>query len=637
MTADLHRSLAWLPTPPEDFRTQCRVLAESTQSDGRTVARLAGHALDEMQLRKLAAAIQARRKGGLSLAPLTPFKLGIVGNATLEPIGPAVLASAARHGLAMECVTGDYGQTLQEALSPDSVVNRARPDAVLLALDYRGLPWSGGEDRPVSENVAGAVAFVAAVRNAFRQNAGVPCLLQTLAPPPESILGILDSSVASTWRSRIAAFNEMLLQSVRDANDVVLDVGALAETVGLAQWYSPKQWNMAKFAFDAAYLPLYADHVARLIGALRGKSRKALILDLDNTIWGGIIGDDGIGGIVLGQGDPTGEAFLEVQRTALALRDRGILIAVSSKNDDEIAREPFRRHSEMLLREEHIAVFQANWDDKPTNIAAIARELDLGIDAMVFLDDNPMERALVREALPEVAVPELPGDPALFARTLLAAGYFETIAFSEEDRNRAAFYEGNARRAALQERVGDLAAYLASLDMRIAFRPFDAAGRVRITQLINKTNQFNLTVRRYTELDVATLESDPECFTLQARLSDTFGDNGMISVVICRGSSGTTWEIDTWLMSCRVLGRRVEQMVMRELLHHARARGIERLIGVYRPSGRNAMVAEHYASLGFQFIGEGPDGSTRWELPTDTEIEPAPMTVDRTGFELSLA
>ncbi len=356
------------------------------------------------------------------------------------------------------------------------------------------------------------------------------------------------------------------------------------------------------------------------------------MLDCDNTLWGGVIGDDGIDGIVIGQGDATGEAFLEIQATALALRERGVVLAVSSKNDDAVARRVFAEHPEMLLREKHIAVFQANWNDKATNIKAIATELSLGIDAMVFLDDNPVERGLVRELLPEVAVPELPDDPALYARTLLAAGYFEALVFSDEDRKRAEYYQDNAKRVALQATVGDLASYLASLEMTIGFRPFDEAGRARIAQLIGKSNQFNLTTRRYDELDVAALQADASLFTLQVRLTDAFGDNGMIGVNVCRPFDAETWEIDTWLMSCRVLGRGVERMVLRELIEHARSANVKRLIGVYVPTARNAMVADHYAKLGFTPLHADPDGRTQWELATSAEIEPAPMTIDRSGF-----
>jgi FkbH-like protein len=634
MSDDLYTNLSWLPRPPADFRQRCRAPVESAEPAGRAVMRLASHALDENQLRRLAETIETLRAQN-RLAPLAPFKLGVLGNATLEPLIPLLIATAARYGIALECVTADYAQTVQEALSPNSRVNRAKPDAVLLALDHRGLPLQPGlyTEETASAVVSEAVGFMRTLREGFRTHGGALSIVQTLAPPPETLFGHFDRAASGTLRNLTATFNAALVASLRDTQDVLFDVSALAEKVGLANWHSPKHWNMAKLAFHSRLLPLYADHVCRIIGALRGKSRKCLVLDLDNTVWGGVIGDDGLEGILLGQGDATGEAHLEVQRMALALRDRGIVLAVSSKNNDETARSVFRKHPEMLLRENHIAVFQANWNDKATNIAAIAAELSLGIDAMVFLDDNPVERGLVREMLPEVAVPELPDDPALYARTLAAAGYFESLAFSEEDRQRADFYQNNARRAALQSQVGDIESYLASLQMEISFQPFDATGRSRIAQLINKSNQFNLTTRRYTENDVAAFEADARCFTLQMRLRDTFGDNGMIGVVICRERSREEWEIDTWLMSCRVLGRRVEQMVLREIIHHARQHGVLRLIGLYLPTEKNAMVRDHYSKLGFRAVGENSTGATKWELDTSLEVEAAPMTVERLGFE----
>jgi FkbH-like protein len=277
-------------------------------------------------------------------------------------------------------------------------------------------------------------------------------------------------------------------------------------------------------------------------------------------------------------------------------------------------------------------VFQANWSDKATNIKAISEELALGLESLVFVDDNPFERELVRKALPQVAIPEMPSDPALFARTLAAAGYFELATFSQEDLSRASYYDGNARRAALQKQVGDLNQYLASLDMEITFQPFNETGRSRIAQLISKSNQFNLTTRRYTEAEVAEMESDPNCFTLQVRLTDTFGDNGMISVVICRATPEGNWDIDTWLMSCRVLGRGVETMTLREMLEHASERGVKKLVGVFRPTDRNKIVEQHYSKLGFTEVERRSDGTTVWELDVaSAKIEPCPMRVRSDG------
>jgi FkbH-like protein len=631
----LFAELQWLPRLPEQFSERLRALGNSAGPLGRELQALASHALDLNQLTKLAKAIDKARTGGKPLDPLVPFRLAVVSNSTVDLIVPALVASAVRHGIALEVIQPSYDQVAQEALTSDSKVNRSKPDAVLFALDYRALPLklSLGDAEVSSAAVRGVIGYLQSLRNGIKANSNAVCIFQTLAPQVEALFGSLDRALPGTMRSLIDGINRDLAEFVLGSGDVLLDVASLAETVGLADWHNPQLWNMAKFSFSDELIPLYSDHVARTIAALRGKSRKALILDLDNTIWGGVLGDDGLEGIQMARGDATGEAHLAVQRLALDVRQRGIVLAVSSKNADEVARAPFLKHPEMLLRLEHIAVFQANWNDKATNIQAIAEELSLGLDAMVFLDDNPVERGLVRRLLPQVAVPELPEDPAYYARTLAAAGYFEAVTFASEDLMRAGYYQNNARRANLQKRADGVDAYLASLDMIVTFQPFDATGRTRIVQLINKSNQFNLTTRRYTDAGVTEAENDPEVFTLQVRLADIFGDNGMISVIICRPGESHVWEIDTWLMSCRVLGRKVEPMVLREILDHARAAGIRKLVGAYHPTERNKLVVDHYARLGFAKIAEDPSGLTRWELLVDhADPEIAPMKVTTHGF-----
>ena len=639
MSLDLYRTLSWLPAPPPDFAARCKTLASGAGGPGRAIRALANHALDEHQLARLGRAIAAVRGGGVALAPLLPFRLGILGNGTLDLMIPPLVASAARHGLALECVKGEYDQFLQDALAPDSAVNAAKPDAVLLALDHRGLSLQAtpGDAARAAETVESAMTLLQTIRDGVGRNSGAACIVQTLAPPPEGLFGSLDRALPGTTRHLIDTLNRRVVESIPQSQDTLLDVAAIAETVGLAEWHSPAQWNMAKLPFADAYVPLYADHVARTIAAMRGRSRRCLVLDLDNTVWGGVIGDDGLDGIRIAQGDAAGEAHLVVQQLALALRARGVVLAVSSKNTDSVAREPFLKHPEMLLREDHIAVFQANWDDKATNIRAIAQELALGLESLVFLDDNPVERGLIRRELPEVAVPELDDDPANYARTLAAAGYFESVRFSDEDRARAEMYQNNARRLTLQKQTGDIGAYLQSLDMRIVFSPFTKTARVRIAQLINKSNQFNLTTRRYTEADVAAVEADSDVLGLHARLIDNFGDNGIISVIVCRPEGAASWVIDTWLMSCRVLGRRVEQTVLREILRQARLHGIGRIVGIYRPTERNGMVRDHYAKLGFTPLNEDDDGTTRWQLSTATEVEGGPMAVEYAEAELAPA
>lgn len=635
MTNRLYTELGWLPAAPSDFAEQCRQLRNEAAGFGTRARRLANHRLNETELHRLANATRKAREAGRSLEPLTPFRLGIISNATSHFIVPALVASALRYGLALECVEADYGQAMQAALSPDSPIHRTPCDAVLVAIDHHGLPLKAapGDTELAEQSVADSLGQLDMIRTAVRELSGAVCILQTLPHPVESWFGSLDLVLPGTPRSLINALNQKLAQSVVGTSDLLLDVAHIAETVGLADWHDTTQWNMAKLPFAADCLPLYADHVCRLVAALRGKSRKCLVLDLDNTLWGGIIGDDGLEGIIIGQGDATGEAHLDVQRAALALRARGVVLAVSSKNSDEIAREPFRKHPEMLLREEHVAVFQANWQDKATNLVAIAEALSLGLDSLVFLDDNPVERDLVRRTLPEVAVPELPTNPALYARTLLAGGYFEATTFSSEDRKRAEFYQDNARRLELQKQTGNVEAYLESLNMRLTLQPFDDLGRARITQLINKSNQFNLTTRRYTEAEVRSAQHDQSAFTLQLRLSDSFGDNGIISILICRRDE-SDWTVDTWLMSCRVLGRKVEVAALQELILQARARGIRRLLGSYRPTEKNKLVQDHYQNLGFTLLSRQDDGSSTWQLDVaSAPLTALPMAIERIDLE----
>ncbi|MGV7217912.1 HAD-IIIC family phosphatase [Bradyrhizobium sp. UFLA05-112] len=639
MSVELYRQLAWLPKPPSDFASRCREFANNSGDLGKQIRLLATHALDERQSSRLGRVIKSAQQSGQSLAPLVPFRLGLIGNGTLDLIVPVLVATAARHGFALECITGAYDQFLQDALTPESTMNKARPDAVLVALDHRGLALqpSPGNEQLANESIDAAIGLLDSIRAGISRNCGAPCIVQTLAPPPEGLFGSFDRALTGTARNLVDRVNQRISQSVLQSTDMLLDVAGMAETVGLADWHSPALWNLAKLPFADAFVPLYAEQVGRIMEAMRGKSRRCLVLDLDNTIWGGVIGDDGMEGIQIAQGDATGEAHLSVQQLALALRARGIVLAVSSKNTDSVARRPFKEHPDMLLKEEHIAVFQANWNDKATNIRAIAKELALGLDSFVFLDDNPVERELIRQELPEVAVPELESDPATYARTLAAAGYFEAINFSEEDRARAEMYQANARRLSLQGQTVDLQSYLRSLEMRIVFGSFNRTTRARLTQLINKSNQFNLTTRRYTESQVEQLETDPAAMTLHARLIDKFGDNGLICVVICRATGFARWTIDSWLMSCRVLGRGVEQAVLAEIVRRARAAGIETLEGHYVPTDRNEMVREHYGKLGFMRIDDGSDASSRWELGTDVELEQLPMTVEQEESQLELA
>ena len=309
------------------------------------------------------------------------------------------------------------------------------------------------------------------------------------------------------------------------------------------------------------------------------------------------------------------DAAIQIEPHVLGLRKRGVVLAVCSKNDESTARQAFRAHRGMVLKEDDITTFMVNWDDKATNIERIAQELDLGLDSMVLLDDNPVERALVRDALPEVAVPELGDDPSLYVRTLFAAGYFESVAFTPEDLVRSELYKANAGRSKLLESSRNIDDFLRSLDMQIELVPFNAMARKRITQLINKTNQFNVTTRRYTEKQVTSFEESPDHYTLQVSVQDRFGDNGIIGVVICNVRPGE-WEIDTWLLSCRVLKRKVEEAICNRIVEDARRGGARKVVGTFIPTERNGIARDLFARLGFEASAEN-GGAAKWVLDVE--------------------
>jgi len=605
MPRETFLSLPWLPEPAAEFVAMCRDIPRPGAVVGQTLQGLATARLNAAQSARLSRAIRKCREAGADLAPLSPFRLGILASATLDLVVDCLPAAAARHGVALEITGAAYGQVMQDALDPTSAVNSARLDAVLIAVDHRWL----GLDKPTlagdpANLVSQALASLRAVTEGLRANGGAPAILQTLAQPPAALFGSFDRRWRGSVRAMIESANAAIVALAEETGSYLLDVAALAEQAGTELWFDPVHWLTYKLPFAAECVPAYCDLIGRLLGAIRGKARKCLVLDLDNTLWGGVIGDDGVEGIVLGQGSAKGEAFLAVHHAALDLRARGVILAACSKNDDAVARRALREHPEMALREEHFSAFQANWLDKASNLETIARSLNIGLDALVMLDDNPAERALIRAALPMVAVPELPNDPSHYARYLAWAGYFESIAYSAEDAGRAQSYAADAMRAEIRSGAGNIDEYLSSLAMNIRFAPFDAKGRQRIAQLINKTNQFNLTTRRYSAAEVSAMEEDESVFTLQVHLEDRFGDLGMIGVVICR-AAGEEWDIDTWLMSCRVLGRRVEQAVLAQIARAARRRGALRLVGTYIPTSKNAMVKDHYERLGFASSGAG--------------------------------
>ena len=609
-------SLHWLPTHA-DWRTRLKDWRNSAEGAWETAVSLANERLDFVQTNMLDSLIRQR----FADAPppdlqTKPVRLALLGSATLAHLHAAIRVAAVRRGLWVEIYENDYGQYRQELVDPSSALHVFAPTAILFCFDAYHL--SGGIGQQDGEEILNS--SLDNIRDCWRlarSQFRCPILHQTALPVLPPILGSNEHRLNSSGHHLIRRINNEL-RLMADAENVdLVAVDDRAAQDGMACWHDPALWHRSKQEIIPTSAPVYGDLVSRVLAAQQGRSAKCLVLDLDNTLWGGVIGDDGLDGLVLGQGSALGEGFVAVQKYAKSLAQRGVILAVCSKNDEANALEPFERHPDMILRRQDIACFVANWTDKASNIRFIAQDLNIGLDSLVFLDDNPMERDIVRQQLPMVAVPEAPEDPALVPYCLADAGYFEGLAITDEDKARTQEYQSNRARAQLKESTTDLPAFLRGLDMQLLWRRFDRLGLPRIVQLINKTNQFNLTTRRYSEDDVVAIMDDPNAVGLQLRLLDRFGDNGIIAIVIGK-LEGADLHLDTWLMSCRVLGRQVEATTLNLIATQAKAMGARRLIGYYRPTAKNAMVKDHYAGLGFRVESSGDDGSSVAVFDLDT-------------------
>ncbi len=609
--------LYWL-NQETDWRAALKRLADDPWARGM---KLANTNLDSIRTGQLDNALR-QILGDAPPSGLTtrPIRLAILGSCTTAHLAAGIRVGALRRGIHVTLYEGEYGQYLQELADPESGLHRFAPNAILFAFDALHLTagiHAGMDAASVRDMRDAMLERVTECWKLARALAQGQVIQQTPLPIIPRLMGSNEPRLPGS-RAAVAADIAAALAARADAAGVdICAVDAAAARDGIAAWHDPAMWHRAKQEIAQRAAPVYGDVVGRLLAAAQGRSFKCLVLDLDNTLWGGVVGDDGLDGLVLGQGSALGEAHLAFQDYARELSRRGVILAVCSKNDEANAVEPFDRHPEMLLRRADIACFKANWSDKATNLRAIAQELNIGLDSLVFVDDNPFERNLVRQELPMVAVPELTDDPASYAATIADAGYFESVTISKEDLSRAAQYQANQARAAERGAATDLPAYLRGLEMRLIWKTFDRLGLSRIVQLINKTNQFNLTTKRYTEAEILDVMADDRAFGLQLRLLDRFGDNGIIAIVIGR-LTGTDCQIDTWLMSCRVLGRGVEAATLNLIAAQAAAMGAERLIGTYIPTAKNPMVADHYQKLGFDAAGILSLGSF---TPIETFIE----------------
>ncbi len=544
---------------------------------------------------------------------LTPLTVAVLANFTAEPLAPILAARGLPSRLLITPYVGGFDLWNQEVLTPDSGLRRRDPEVVVMALRLESLcpSFSTRFLELTSEEIRGLVAETAArieeALTAFRTWSRAKVLLHSVPLPTDRALGVLDAHSPLGQSAAIHRLNERLRRVAETIPDVwIVDVDRLVASLGEQHFYDPRLWAVAKMPFTPTALHALAEEYLRYFRAFTGLVRKVLVLDLDGTLWGGILGEDGPEGIQLGDRYP-GSAYLEFQQAVLTLHRRGVVLAVNSKNNMDDVREVFEKHPAMVLRPEHFAAMRVNWQDKVTNMLELAEELRLGIESFVFMDDSNVECERMRQALPEVLTIHLEGESADRAGSLKRVGVFDSLSYSEEDRNRGAFYRGEVERAQLRKSVQSLDDFYRSLEMELTIQPIGAATMARAADLSQRTNQFNLTTRRYTRDELAAAIAYPGCEAYGFRLTDRFGDNGLIAFAILEGQ-GQTLTISSLLMSCRVLKRTAEDAVLAFLVERAHERGATEIAGRYRPTKKNGQVADFYPTHGFSSVEDEAGG-----------------------------
>lgn len=565
--------------------------------------------LTRAEVLKLAAALKQSPPVGLR-----PVKLAVLATFTADMLQPYIIVETARRGMALSWWAGPYGQVEQQVVDPGSALYAAPADAVLLLLRMADVA-AQADGRFLSLGNEGAAQererlkqWLAQQLHALRAQSGAAVLVSNFAPPEFVAAGLADAAQEHSQAAWVQSVNSAVAEVCAAVpRCYVLDIARAAVETGLTRWRDDRLAYVAKAPLGGDALAAVARLTARTLRAVSTTPKKCLVLDMDNTLWGGVIGEAGMEGIALGPDYP-GNVFVDFQRRILSLRDRGILLAVASKNNSAEVEAVLAGHPSCVLKRGDFAAWEVNWEDKATGLRRIAQMLNIGLDALVFADDNPVERAWVRGQLPEVTVLELPSSPMGYWKTLEESGCFDALTLTTEDRQRAGMYAEEAQRQEFQSAAGSPGDFLRSLELVLTVGLVDESTLPRVAQLLGKTNQFNLTTRRHDEATIRTMCAEGAGLWLRAR--DRFGDAGLVGVVLAV-PEGDAWKIDTLLMSCRVIGRRVETAMLALLERIASARGVHRLFGEFIATGKNQPAASFLPDHGFT-----PDGG-RWQLQFD--------------------
>lgn len=602
---------------------RARLAAAAHDADGATARSLASQLWQAAPTLATAGFLAKTLLGSPAVAQWPVRRVFVLRSFTVEPLLPLVLAEGLAAGVVFELAAGDFNTYAQEILDPQSRLYASAPDFVILAVQTRDVAPDLAHGEPGRQSYADTVDRVsgelATLVHTFRERTSAPLIVHSLDLPSRPADGIFDAQRTDGQIASIHELNRRLVALAATVTDVyVLDYGALMARHGIDAWHDPRMWTASRLPLKTAHLGTLAAEWARCLLALCPSMAKVVVCDLDNTLWGGVVGEDGPDGITVGDSAET-SPWLQIQQALLDLYHRGILLAISSKNNPDDALAVLERHPQMLLRPQHFAAMRISWDTKPQSLSEIAAELNVGRDTLVFLDDNPVEREYVRQAVPDVRVIELPTDPAKYAAAIREFPLFERLRLTGEDRDRGAMYAQQRQRAELQKSATSVEDYYRSLDMSIAIVPVTPDTLTRAAQLTQKTNQFNMTTRRYSEAEIAEFIASPSghAFTVQVR--DRFGDNGIVGLMMARHERDV-WRLDTFLLSCRVIGRTVETAMLAWLAQQARQAGAAALIGEFIPTKKNAPAAGVYAAHGFETVPGATQPASMWSyaLAADT-------------------
>ena len=553
-------------------------------------------------------------------------KIAVLGGSTTHDIIRILELFLLNYGIEPEFYESEYGQYWQDAMFPGEL-NDFNPDIIYIHTSNRNItdfPTMDDSAEAVDEKLQKAYQHFETMWKKLSDTYHCPIIQNNFEAPFYRLLGNRDFFDVHGRLSFINRLNEKFAEYARKASDsaesfFINDINYLSSCYGLDQWSDPLAWHMYKYALCIPAIPTLSFNVANIIKSIYGKNKKGLVLDLDNTLWGGVVGDDGVDGIEIGQETNLGQVYAEFQNYVKMQKDIGVLLTVDSKNDEENAIAGLN-HPDGSLKPDDFVAIKANWEPKSENMKAIAKELNILPESLVFVDDNPAERAIVEGQIKGAAVPEI-DSPEHYIRIIDHAGFFEATSVSDDDRKRNEMYMANKKRTELEESFTDYSEYLKSLEMEAEIAPFEKMYMPRIAQLTNKSNQFNLTTKRYTQDDIEKTAADDSNITLYGRLKDKFGDNGIISLVIGNIRSGAELHIDLWLMSCRVLKRDMEFAMMDALVEKALERGVKTIYGYYYPTAKNKMVKEFYDIQGFDLVSEDADGNKTYKLDISQNYE----------------